>query len=172
MKWLFLRSEPLQGRCYAAESARVAARWCLPGPRVSGRCLAGKPGECPSLSCWCKRWAERWAPVGSAHSFHRLRSPCQPAAPAAGLQPLSERDLIAAGTDTPLFRVAALPKSCQALGSAPAACADARYPRAGTHTALQGEMQSGLLYSLHTPQKTDISQLSSALEVPLGRFFW
>lgn len=62
---------------------------------------------------------------------------------------MSERDLSAVGKDTPLFRVVALPKSCQALGSVLAAWADAGYPRAGTHTVLQRETQSRQLYSLH-----------------------
>lgn len=80
--------------------------------------------------------------------------------PAAGLQPLSERNLSAAGKDAPLFRAAALPKRCQALRSVPAVWADARYPRAGARSAMQGEARSRRLCSLHTLQKTRISQLS------------
>lgn len=87
----------------------MAACWCLPEPHQSGRCLTGEPGDCPSLSCWCKWWAEHQAPVGSAHTFHHQRSSCWPAAPAAELQPLSERDLSAVGKDTLLSRV----KLCQ-----------------------------------------------------------
>lgn len=72
-------------------------------------------------------------------------------APAAGLQPLSDRDLVAAGKDTLLLRVTALRKSCQARGRAPAVRADAGYPEAGTHSlAGQRERQSRHLYSLHT----------------------
>lgn len=81
--------------------------------------------------------------LGSSWVCPQLSSPEeQPAAPAAGLQPLAQRDLTAARKDTLLFQIVALPKRCQALGSAPAVWAYARYPHAGTHAALQGETQS------------------------------
>lgn len=94
-------------------------------------------------------------------------------APAAGLQPLSERNLSAAGKDVQqgkLLRAAALPKRCQALRSVPAVWADARYPRAGTRSATQGEARSRRLCSLHTLQETHISQLSPG--DAFGQFFF
>lgn len=129
--------------------ARASCEWEM------GRCLAGKPGECPSPSCWCKWWAKCWV-------CPHLSWPQQPA-PGRAAAPV--RDLIAAGKDTPLRRGAALPRHCQALGRAPAVWAGARYPPAGTHTALERETQSRQPHSLQTPRET-------SLEMLLGRVHW
>lgn len=98
----------------------------------------------------CEWWAEPEYSAGSAHT--------------AGLQPLSERDLTAAGKDTLLFRVTALTKDLSGPGQCP--CCEGRCLRPAL-TALQRESSPGnSTPSIHHRKQSH----SSTLDMPLAGF--
>lgn len=167
VKWLFLRSQPSQGTCHTAESAQMAAWRCLPGPHASGRCLVGKT-QGASLSIVLVGKA-----LGSAWVCPQLSSPEEPA-PAS----------------SPCSRAAALVRGGSYCSRERLCFSELwlcqRVVRPSEVPLLHGQMPGTLMLALtqpcrgkHSPGNSTPSapnrkhtSRSSALETPLGRFFW